>query len=43
MSKKKDEVVYFDEKGKRFDGRSQFEIRPITLKVGVIERSDGSA
>lgn len=42
MSEKNDEW-YFDEKGKRFDGRTQFERRPIKLKVGVIERADGSA
>jgi len=39
----KNEEWYFDAKGKRIDGRSQFEHRPINLKVGVIERADGSA
>ena len=39
----KNEEWYFDAKGKRFDGRTQFEHRPINLKVGVIDRADGSA
>ncbi len=39
----KNEEWYFDQKGKRFDGRGQFEQRPINLKVGVIDRADGSA
>jgi exosome complex component RRP41 len=34
---------YFDSKGKRIDGRGQFETRPITMKVGVIDNADGSA
>jgi len=41
MSEK--EEWYFNSKGKRFDDRSQFEHRPIKLKVGVIKRADGSA
>ncbi len=37
------EEWYFDSKGKRFDGRAQFEKRPISAKVGVIDNADGSA
>jgi len=37
------EEWYFDAKGKRYDGRDQFEIRPIKLDVGVLDRADGSA
>jgi len=40
---KSEEEWYFDSKGKRFDGRTQFETRPINMKVGGIERADGSA
>jgi len=43
MTQSKDEEWYFDSKGKRFDGRNQFETRPIKLKVGVIDRADGSS
>jgi len=36
-------VQLIDEKGKRLDGRSVDELRPIEIKIGVIENADGSA
>lgn len=42
MAKEK-QIVYVDSKGKRLDGRKQNELRPITIKAGVIPRADGSA
>ncbi len=32
-----------DENGKRINGRGLFELRPIKMKVGVLENADGSA
>ncbi len=39
----KEETWYFDKSGKRYDGRGQFEKRPLSIKTGYIERADGSA
>ncbi len=36
-------VQLIDEKGKRIDGRKFDELRPIELKIGVVENADGSA
>ena len=36
-------VQLIDEKGKRLDGRNFDELRPISLKIGVLENADGSA
>lgn len=36
------EIEYIDKKGKRTDGRSLKELRPITIKAHVIPRADGS-
>ncbi|MHA1668032.1 MAG: exosome complex exonuclease Rrp41, partial [Candidatus Heimdallarchaeaceae archaeon] len=33
----------FDEKGKRLDGRDIDQLRPVEIKVGVLENADGSA
>src|SRR3989344_5320597 len=35
-------VVYVDKSGKRLDGRTVDQIRPIKIKVGVLKRADGS-
>ncbi len=43
MAKKKEaELVYVDKKGKRLDGRSVTDLRPIRLQAGVVPRADGS-
>ncbi|MHA2297525.1 MAG: exosome complex exonuclease Rrp41 [Candidatus Hodarchaeales archaeon] len=39
----KDKTKLIDKKGLRLDGRKANELRPIKLKVGVIDRADGSA
>ena len=36
------EEVYMDKHGKRHDGRTSEELRPIKIEVGVIPRADGS-
>ena len=36
-------VQLIDEKGKRLDGRNFDELRPISIKIGVLENADGSA
>ena len=36
-------VQLIDEKGKRLDGRTVDELRPLSFKIGVIENADGSA
>ena len=36
-------VQLIDEKGKRLDGRNFDELRPISIKIGVVENADGSA
>ena len=36
------EKVEFFKNGKRIDGRGPKDLRPITIKVGVLERPDGS-
>src|SRR3989344_5708895 len=36
-------IEYVDASGKRRDGRTVDETRPIKIKVGVVERSNGSA
>ena len=41
MGKKSDEELIV--KGKRLDGRELEELRPIEMKVGVVNRADGSA
>lgn len=44
MSGKKTEqqIVYVDKKGKRLDGRTVTELRPIKIEVGVVPNADGS-
>ncbi len=36
-------VQLIDEKGKRVDGRKLDELRPISIKIGVLKNADGSA
>ena len=36
-------VQLIDEKGKRIDGRKLDELRPISIKIGVVKNADGSA
>lgn len=43
MSKKKKSKKLIDKKGLRIDGRKLDELRPLSFKVGVISRADGSA
>ena len=38
-----DEIQWFDEEGKRTDGREKDELRPVNMEVGVLEEADGSA
>jgi len=40
---KKDSVSFFDSNGLRIDGRRPDELRPIELKVGILENAAGSA
>lgn len=35
-------ITYVDKSGKRLDGRTVDQIRPIKIKVGVLKRADGS-
>src|SRR3989344_3351817 len=44
MSKKtqEEQLVYVDKKGKRLDGRTATELRPIKIEVGVVPNADGS-
>lgn len=43
-SKKKEEKIeYVNKQGKRLDGRTVDETRPIKIQVGVVPRADGSA
>jgi len=39
----KNNLILFDEKGRRSDGRRWNELRPVNMVVGVLERADGSA
>ena len=41
-SKKNESIVYLDKKGKRLDGRTAGELRPIKIEVGVVPNADGS-
>ena len=43
MSKKNTEEIEYVSKGKRVDGRKVDEIRPISIKAGVLPNADGSA
>lgn len=40
---KTEELILLDDKGLRVDGRKPDELRPITIKAGVLKRADGSA
>ncbi len=39
---KNPDIKLLDNKGKRLDGRGLKELRPITIKAGVLDRADGS-
>ncbi len=43
FDREKKEMKLIDENGKRIDGRSAEELRPVKMKVGVLNRADGSA
>lgn len=43
MSNAKEGETWYVKNGKRFDGRALDELRPITMKVGVIPQAEGSA
>ncbi|MDY6986008.1 MAG: exosome complex exonuclease Rrp41 [Candidatus Thermoplasmatota archaeon] len=43
FDREKKEMKLIDENGKRLDGRSAEELRPVKMKVGVLNRADGSA
>ena len=43
MSDSKQKIKLIDEKGLRVDGRKPDELRPISLKVGILKQADGSA
>ena len=36
-------VKLIDEKGIRLDGRKVDELRPVSIKIGIIKNADGSA
>lgn len=38
-----EDIQFFDEDGKRVDGREKDELRPTNMEVGVLEEADGSA
>jgi len=38
-----DKVALINEKGLRVDGRGLYDLRPVTLEVGVLDKADGSA
>lgn len=42
MSSNQNDVVFFDENGLRTDQRKPDEIRPMTIKIGVLSRANGS-
>lgn len=43
MMGKPEDLKLIDENGKRIDGRKRYELRPITMEVGVLKNADGSA
>ncbi|MGQ4915756.1 MAG: exosome complex exonuclease Rrp41 [Candidatus Asgardarchaeia archaeon] len=43
MSDSKQKIKLINEKGLRVDGRKPDELRPISLKVGILKQADGSA
>ncbi|WP_048149312.1 exosome complex exonuclease Rrp41 [Palaeococcus ferrophilus] len=43
MMGKPEDLKLIDENGKRIDGRKKYELRPITMEVGVLKNADGSA
>ncbi|MFT4892666.1 MAG: exosome complex component RRP41 [Candidatus Nanohaloarchaea archaeon] len=38
-----EDIEFFDEDGKRVDGREKDDLRPTTMEVGVLDEADGSA
>lgn len=43
MSGMKTEIKLIDENGKRIDGRTFDQLRPVKIEAGILERADGSA
>jgi len=43
MTASKEDIEWFDEEGKRVDGREKDEYRDTTMEIGVLDEADGSA
>ena len=43
MTASKEDIEWFDEEGKRVDGREKDEYRETTMDIGVLDEADGSA
>ena len=43
MMGKPEDLKLIDENGKRIDGRKKYELRPISMEIGVLKNADGSA
>ncbi|WEL23435.1 exosome complex exonuclease Rrp41 [Candidatus Nanohalovita haloferacivicina] len=43
MTASKEDIEWFDEEGKRVDGREKDEYRETTMEIGVLDEADGSA
>ena len=43
MTASKENIEWFDEEGKRVDGREKDELRETNMEIGVLEEADGSA
>ena len=43
MTASKEDIEWFDEEGKRVDGRDKDEYRDTTMEIGVLDEADGSA
>ncbi|MFB6192924.1 MAG: exosome complex exonuclease Rrp41 [Candidatus Nanohaloarchaea archaeon] len=43
MTESKEDIEWFDEEGKRVDGREKDEYRETSMEIGVLDEADGSA
>jgi len=43
MTASKEDIEWFDEEGKRVDGREKDDLRETNMEIGVLEEADGSA
>ena len=43
MTASKEDIEWFDEEGKRVDGREKDDLRETSMEIGVLEEADGSA